>query len=54
MSDTILDARGPYAVQMAGGAGSSLRTQTQLRNAHCEEPALLCTSAFAGVGSCLV
>ena len=38
MSDTILDARGPYAVQMAGGAGSSLRTQTQIRNAHCEEP----------------
>ena len=39
-------------------AGPSLRTQTQLQNAHCEEPALSCTSAEGGLGeglrSCLV
>ena len=39
-------------------AGSSLRTQTQLQNAHCEEPALSSTSAGGGFGkglrSCLI
>ena len=44
MPDTILDGRGAEA----GGTGSSLRTQTQIRNAHCEEPAYFARAQVPG------